>query len=355
MNIVQTYHTFRQKIMHLRLGERITRIRLMAWMMAGLLCKRSIHLSEIANAIPGQAKRRSNTKRLARFLDNKHVQVRLWYEPIGRQLLEMASKTPWVRLIIDCSKVGHGHQLCMVAVAFRRRALPIVWTWLRTKRGHSPGYVQRALLAYVFKLMPADANVVVVGDSEFTPLQRTVNRWGWYYVLRQKGSHLLRQSPASPWQRCDSLATGPGQRLWLTGVELTQKHQHYCHFLVLWEKGESDPWLLATNLSTARLTRLHYSRRMWIEEMFGDFKGSGFDIEMTRLRHFLRLSRLTLAVALTYVWTVAFGSKAIKKGERHLVDRNDRRDLSIFRIGRDMLERYFVNEQSISIPMVPYF
>ena len=137
MNIVQAHNTFRQKIMHLRSRERITRIRLMAWMMAGLLCRRSIHLSEIANAIPGQAKRWSNTKRLARFLDNKHVQVRQWYEPIAQYLLKTASKTPWVRLVIDCSKVGHGHQLCMVAVAFRRRALPIVWTWLRTKRGHS--------------------------------------------------------------------------------------------------------------------------------------------------------------------------------------------------------------------------
>jgi hypothetical protein len=89
--------------------------------------------------------------------------------------------------------------------------------------------------------------------------------------------------------------------------------------------------------------------------MFGDFKSNGADLEKSRLRHFLRLSHLTLVVALLYVWLVAFGSAVIKRGARHLVDRNDRRDLSIFRIGFDMLERCLINQQHFSIRDVPYF
>ena len=68
-----------------------------------------------------------------------------------------------------------------------------------------------------------------------------------------------------------------------------------------------------------------------MEEMFGD--GKGFDIESTHLVHFLRLSRLTLAVALLYLWLISTGVRAIKNGQRHLVDRKDPRDLSIFQIG----------------------
>jgi hypothetical protein len=59
---------------------------------------------------------------------------------------------------------------------------------------------------------------------------------------------------------------------------------------------------------------------MWIEETFGDLKGNGFDLESTHLRHILRLSRLTLAVVLLYVWLLAFGSHVIKSGQRHLLD-----------------------------------
>lgn len=341
--------------MQLRPGERINRIRTMAWFMAGLRESESVHLSQVANKLPGQAKRPSRTKQLARLLSNKHIQVRAWYEPVARRLLSQAAEQQqWVRLLVDSSKVGNGHQLCLVALAYRRRALPLAWTWVRARKGHSSGHKQRALLAYVAQLVPSEAQVVVIADSEFTPLQSLVQQLGWFYVLRQKGSHLLRRTGQDSWQRCDKLLEKPG-RCWLTDVHLTAEHQHLCHFLALWQKGQKEPWLLATNLPTPSLTRLHYSRRMWIEEMFGDFKAHGFDLELTRLRHCQRLSRLTLAVALLYLWLVAFGSKAIKAGHRHLIDRKERRDLSIFRIGKDMFDRFVINEQSISFPSVPYF
>ena len=106
---------------------------------------------------------------------------------------------------------------------------------------------------------------------------------------------------------------------------------------------------VATNLNNPQLVLRCYRRRMWIEEMFGDLKGHGVDIESTHLRHFLRLSRLTLAVVMLYFWLVAFGSQTIKSGERRLVDRNDRRDYSIFRIGSNTVERRLVNNLSLQV------
>lgn len=73
--------------------------------------------------------------------------------------------------------------------------------------------------------------------------------------------------------------------------------------------------------------------------MCGDFKGHGFDLESTHLRHFQRLARLTLAVAMLYLWLIAYGAEVIERGQRRLVDRNDRRDYSLFRLGCNMLER----------------
>jgi hypothetical protein len=61
------------------------------------------------------------------------------------------------------------------------------------------------------------------------------------------------------------------------------------------------------------------------------------------LRHFLRLSRLTLAVAILYAWLVSVGTRTIRSGLRNLVDRNDRRDLSIFHIGLRFIERCLTN------------
>lgn len=355
MNVIRTYHTMIQKIKHTIPTGHVYRERNLGWFLSGVYHSQSVHTSKVANKIVGCAKRVSQTRRLSRFLDNGKVRVREWYHPVAIRLIEEAAKTGTVRLIIDGTKVAQNHQLLMVAVACRRRALPIAWTWVRHRKGHSSGSKQLALLSYVHRLVPDSVEVIVTGDSEFTPLQAQLEAWNWFYVLRQKGHFLYRQHPNQSWQRIDSLVTASGQKKWLSDIELTQEHAHPCHLLAFWGRGEKLPWLLATNLPSARQTRRHYKVRVWIEEMFGDFKQNGADLESSRLRHFLRLSRLTLVVALLYVWVVAFGTSVIKRGDRHLVDRADRRDLSIYRIGYDMFERCLVNHLPISIRDVPYF
>lgn len=61
------------------------------------------------------------------------------------------------------------------------------------------------------------------GQRIHVPVSFT-DRWGWRYVLRQKGIHLLQLTPAHPWQRCDTFVTQPFSRLWLTNISLTQQH-----------------------------------------------------------------------------------------------------------------------------------
>ena len=93
---------------------------------------------------------------------------------------------------------------------------------------------------------------------------------------------------------------------------------------------------------------------MWCEELHADLKKHGFDLESTMLRDFLRLSRLTLAVALLYVWLLSIGGRTIHQGLRHLVDRHDRRDLSIFQIGLRFTARMLTNDFSVSVPLFNY-
>lgn len=72
------------------------------------------------------------------------------------------------------------------------------------------------------------------------------------------------------------------------------------------------------------------------------------------LRHAPRLSRLTLAVAFLYVWLLSVGSQTIRAGLRHLVDRKDRRDLSIFQIGYRFIDRKLLHLLPFSILLCRY-
>lgn len=349
------YHTWVQRIEQLWAHLRVTQQRNFAWLLVGICLSRSVHLNDIAEYIPGGAKLVSLTRRLSRFLNNRHIRVRKLYAPIARNLLQAAGRSGRIRLIVDATKIGFGHQLLIIAIAYRKRALPVVWTWVRGRVGHSTSVKQLALLAYAHRLIPKGVPVFVVGDCEFgaVAVLRQLDSWGWKYVLRQPSSHLIDLTLHNQWQRFGDVLDKPGQSKWLGSGFLTREHVYPVHLLAHWKKGEDTPWLLATNLTTRQATLHAYRWRPWIEEMFGDMKKHGFDLENTHLCHFLRLSRLTLAVAVLYVWLVAYGARTIKNGERHLVDRKDRRDLCVFQIGWRLAKRRLVNGLSISIHLCP--
>jgi hypothetical protein len=357
MPINQLYHTWIQRIRALRPSQRITQVRNMTWLLIGIYHSRSVNLSRVAGKIPGPAKLVSTTRRLSRLLANPAIRVREWYAPIARQwLAAQARHNGEIRLLVDGTKVGFAHQLLMVSVAYRRRAIPIAWTWVPYVRGHSAARTQLALLAYVAQLLPERVAVSLVGDSEFgaVAVLRQLDTWGWYYVLRQKGRTHIRLSDQPEWQDFASWVTQPGQSRWLGAGFLTEKEAYPTQLLIHWKVGETEPWCLATNLPNRQLTLRYYRRRMWIDEMFGDLKGHGFDLESTMLRHFLRLSRLTLAVVLLYVWLLSVGTRTIQAGLRPLVDRRERRDLCIFQIGLRFMERRLINGLSFRIPLCTY-
>ena len=358
MSTNHLYDTWYAEMRELRPTEHTSRLRSFVWLVVGLFLAQSVHVGKIGKKIPGPATNKSKERRVQRILDNPAIRVRRWYAPwVTAILAQIGAHDLPVRLLVDGSKVGFGHQLLMVAVAYRRRAIPVAWTWVKGSRGHSSSWKQLALLDYVRSLIPAGTAVSVVGDSEFgaIPVLKWLDKTGWHYVLRQKGNHLVQLPHETPWRRFDSLITRRRQRVWMPQARLTEKHAYPVNVLAYWKSGEKEPWLLATNCPELRAALRAYRKRMWIEEMFGDFKGHGFDLESTHLRNFLRLSRLTLAVALLYVWLIAYGSKVIKDGLRPLVDRKDRRDLSIFRIGLDMIDRHLTNQEAFVFRRLPYF
>jgi len=357
MSINQLNNTWIQQIRELHPDKRITQVRNFSWLMLGIYQSRSVYLSRIAGKIPSQSKLPSIVRRLVRFLDNPALRVREWYAPVAQQWLSVQLATIGeVRLIVDGTKVGFAHQLLMVSLAYRRRSIPISWTWVKHVRGHSTGHKQLALLSYVKTLIPEGTRVILVGDTEFGSVKvlRKLDDWHWFYVLRQKTDTCVRPKGQSDWKSFGSFIQKAGQSCWLEKVCFTRSKKYTVNLLVYWKIGEKEPWCLATNLPDKRSALAFYKRRVWIEEMFGDMKKHGFDLEASMLRSFLRLSRLTLAVAFLYLWLVSTGTHIIHAGKRHLVDAKSRRDLSIFQIGFRSAERALINADPIYFSLCNY-
>lgn len=261
MPINRLYHTWMREICELRPNERITRLRNFVWLMVGIHQSRSVHLSKVAGKIPGLANLVSITRRLSRFLDNPAVRVREWYEPIAHCWIQ----AQWcclkeIRLIVDGTKIGFGHQLLMVSLAYRRRAIPIAWTWVRRVRGHSSAVKQLALLNYVRMLLPVGIPVFLVGDCEFGSVEvlKWLDQWHWFYVLRQKSDSGVWLQNSTEWKPFASFVHKAGQSRWLGHGYLTVSYIYPTNLLVHWQSGEKEPWCLATNLPDRELTLRYY-------------------------------------------------------------------------------------------------
>jgi hypothetical protein len=262
----QLYHTWSDRIRQLCPTARKTLIHNFTWLLIGIYLSGKVHLSVIANKLPGAANLPSAVQRLRRLLQSA-ICVRKWYGPIAEELLKSQAQHGHIRLVVDGTKVSFHHRLLMVSIAFRRRAIPIVWTWVKSKRGHSSALKQCALLAYVHSLVPNDVSVSIVGDCEFgaVAVMQQLDAWEWQYVLRQKGDTLIDMTLHNHWQRFDETIDRPGQSNWLGDGHLTKEHVYRTNLLAHWKHGEKEPWLLATNFPTLRLALRAYRRRMWIE------------------------------------------------------------------------------------------
>jgi hypothetical protein len=110
--------------------------------------------------------------------------------------------------------------------------------------------------------------------------------------VRQKTDTKVWIDDHLEWRSFGSYIYKLGQSIWLGRGNLTALKIYSTNLLIHWSVGEKDPWCLATNLPDRQMALRFYRLRMWADEMFGDFKKHGFDLDLTMLRHFDRLSRL---------------------------------------------------------------
>ena len=99
----------------------------------------------------------------------------------------------------------------------------------------------------------------------------------------------------------------PGERRWLVGIFYQQEEQVPINLLAVWDRGQAEPWYLATNLERPDWAETLYRWRMRIEcgnrdEKTGVVLREGGD--QHRLRNPLHLHRLLLAVCAAH-WLCA--------------------------------------------------
>jgi hypothetical protein len=310
----------------------------------------------IAAEMPLAAQDTSLVQRQRRWTKNEQLDERACYQPIIQPFLQALSRTT-IPIIVDTTEMGVNCHLLMVAVGYQRRALPIVWQAGQGSRGHTDGDLQIGLLNYTAHLLAQTADVIILGDGEFGHVQllKWLKRFhpDWNYCLRVASDTCILFE--GQWRRLDRFQIRPGETIWLEQVYLTRQAAFGpVNVWLTWDTKHNRLLPIVTNLVLPDEVRYWYRKRPWIEPLFGDVKGHGFDLQTCRLRHPGRIDRLMLAVSLAYLWMCFLGSVAILTGHATLVDRSDRRDRSIFTIGRLWLNRLLKLDFPIRVGFFPF-
>lgn len=354
-NNLQLYNKFLQQLCQWLPEERITRKRNLALLVVGLYLGRAVHLSLIVRKWPTEAKAPSLVNRLHRFLSNPCLRPQACYRPLAERLLGVfAGHT--LRLVIDATKVGFNHRALVVGLAYRKRTLPLAWSVHTGSKGNVAVTKIIALLERVHSMVPSNCEIELTGDSAFrmTDLLYWLREHDWHYVIRQRKETYVRYNNG-PWFPISEIPIEPGQTQVIGWVWLAKTNPFGLTWLVIhWAKGEKEPWILVSDYTDSKQIVRAYQIRMWIEEMYGDMKGHGFDLESTHLRDRRRIERLILGVCIAFVWLIALGSWVVKNSFRHLIDHKSRRDKSYFRLGWDWVERCMRLELPIRLHFRPY-
>jgi hypothetical protein len=325
----------------------------LAAMISGIVGSKSTPLPHIATKVPDGTQAESRVKRFARWVRNDKITAEVYFIPYAQVLLAQLALQTLV-LVLDGSVVGRGCVALMLHVVYKGRALPVAWLVRQGKKGHFPEAWHIALGKQVEALLPAGAQVVLLGDGEFdgTDLQHTLEDAGWFYVCRT-GCHLTASWEGATF-RLDTLraCSKPGTLIELKEVRFTEDAYGPILLASCWAKGYQEPLYLVSNLPSADEACRLYGKRFRIETFFSGQKSRGFHLHKSHLSDPRRLSRLLMAACFAYIWVVYLGALCVQDGWINIIHRGDRCDLSLFQLGLRLLD-YLLNE-GCTIPVAFY-
>jgi hypothetical protein len=301
--------------------------------------------ARVAAVAPGAATVPSTTRRFERLLANERLDVQATRAAVGAAVLEQGrGQTLW--LALDETHQGHtetGARLGMLAVrlCYRERAIPLAWACYR------PGEAQAAfavligrLLAEVAALVPPGTHVVLMTDRglSWPSLLDHCRRRGWSFLCRVQGSTRVATADGTCGPIRDR-APRPGTRWQGRGRAFLKAGWRPVNVVAVWRRGDDEPWLLVTDLAPAWVRCAQYRHRMDEELSFRDDKSSGCDWDASRVRDPAHMDRLLLVLQLAACFVLAQGVFVLQHRYRHVLERPDRRTLSLFSLGLRWLDR----------------
>ena len=324
----------------------------LALFVLGIVLSGSAVMQRVAETVQehglSAAKMTSIERRLARFIANERVVVPVIWNLFLAQVL-----TPFrgqrVYFVLDNTPFRDDLTLVYLGVLVHSRVLPVAWAVMPAKTKWDVGQwdIVGRLFEQVRVHLP-DTCCTVIADRGLAgmPLVKLCTARGWHYLLRVCAEHTCQRyfhgKLERGWKRFGQIVLKRGYR-WYGQARVWQEETLETWVSLLWDPDYEEPWLLISDQGAGHRQVQLYTWRMRVEATFQDSKSRGWNIEASWIVDRQHLDRWLLALFLAMWWVSHLAAACIHHGQRQRFDRGDRRDKSIFRLGRlwllDILRR----------------
>src|SRR6266540_7168063 len=278
-----TFHAYRTikrtltQTLHARPGSHQEQhLNTLAVLICGIVGAHHVQFAQIADHAPIRGrKHESLITRFRRFVKHKAVTPEAIWLPFARAVLASLAQAP-VTLVLDGTTAGRGCLVLMASVVYHGRAIPLLWTVVKGKKGHLPQHVHCALIRQLREVIPAQATVLVLGDGEFdgAELQAAIRAAKWDYACRTASNITIYA--ADRVFTVGDLPLQRGEAVAIADVEMTAARYGPILLIGVWEEAHDEPIYLITSLTDAQCAIESYRLRFRIECMFAEHKSRGF-------------------------------------------------------------------------------
>lgn len=281
--------------------------RALALWCSGVILAETCQLAAVADALISARFRsvEALVKRLSRFLSNPRISDELlsqaWVQWVARRF----SSPHWV-ILVDETKLSNHLSVMMVGVAYRQRAIPLLWRCYLANQYPREGQVGLIveMLTRLRLWLPDTIALTVQTDAGIgtsPTLIRALNRLDVMYLLRVQEQSRVRLRSGQVHDIASLVKPG---ETWCGRVEVFKNAGWLPLYVCLhWELGYKRPWCLVTRSRWRRPT--DYAIRAWHEHSFRDLKSFGFHWDTSHVWQPAAAHRLLFVLSLAYAWVLS--------------------------------------------------
>lgn len=317
------------------------RVDVLSHMVGGIILSGRSEISQIALASnEGRKKHTSQKKQYKRFIENEHFNYETHFFPFAVAILLTLAKRGHLEFSIDGSVAGRGCMVLMFSVIYKGKALPIVWSVYKAKKGHLSEQTHQDLLLELKKMVPSDCSVTLLGDGEFDGCDwlDDILDADWNYVVRTAKDGCFEEQDGDCFNP-KIIGVGQEKTFFIEDVYFTKKRFGPVNLIVWHDRKHKQPIILISNLDYVPDIKQLYKKRFKIEPFFRDQKSKGFNIQKSGLSIPERIAKLLIASCLAYVLCILGGIKALNSKFYDFIAEQDPKALSLFQLGLRFLRR----------------